>query len=136
MTSAIRFYASLCGLFAVLMVIVGFNVAVWGLHRHPTPPALYVPGARPDRGRVLIQKHGCGACHTIPAVRGATGKVGPRLDRMREQVYIAGGLPNTPPNLTSWIANPKQVDPRTAMPDLGISEQDARDIAAYLYSVP
>jgi cytochrome c2 len=136
MDSPLKFYAKLLGLFAVLIMVVGFNVAVWGLHRQPTPPALYVPGASPERGRLLIQEQGCGACHTIPGIRGAAGKVGPRLDRVKQQIYVAGVLPNTPQNLTFWISNPKKADPRTAMPDLGISEDDARDIAAYLYGLP
>lgn len=136
MKSTLRFYGKMSGLFVVLMGVVCFNVAVWGLHRHPTPPALYVPGANPERGRVLIQAYGCGACHKVPGVLGAVGKAGPRLDRVREQVYIAGVLPNTPQNLTFWIIDPKQADPRTAMPDLGVSEQEGRDIAEYLYRLP
>src|SRR5688572_26866571 len=136
MDSPLKFYAKLLGLFAALLVVVGFNAAVWGLHRHPTPPALYVPGASPDRGRMLVQKYSCGACHTIPGVRAAAGSVGPRLDRMKEQIYVAGILPNTPQNLTFWITSPKKADPQTVMPELGISEDDARDIAAYLYRIP
>lgn len=136
MDSPLKFYARLLWLFVVLLGVVGFNIAMWGLHRHPTPPALYVPGASPERGRMLIQEHSCGACHTVPGVRGAAGKVGPRLDRVREQIYVAGVLHNTPQNLTFWIANPKKADPRTAMPDLGVSDEDARHIAAYLYSLP
>jgi cytochrome c len=136
MYATLKFYARLSGLFFVLLGVVGFNIAVWGLHRHPTPPALYVPDASPERGRVLIREYGCGACHTVPGVGGATGKVGPRLDRVREHVYVGGVLPNTPQNMIFWIANPKEADPRTAMPDLDVSEEDARDIAAYLYGLP
>jgi cytochrome c2 len=136
MKSPWALYTKLLGLFAVLIVVVGFNVAVWGLHRHPTPPALYIPGANPERGQLLIRDYGCVACHTVPGVRGATGQVGPVLDRMREQVYVAGVLPNTPKNLTFWIKNPKEADPKTAMPDLDVSERDARDMAAYLYDLP
>jgi cytochrome c len=136
MVSALTLYARLLGLFAVLLAVVAFNVVVWGLHRYPTSPALYVPGGRPENGRVLIQEYGCNACHTVPGVRGVAGKVGPRLDRVREQVYIAGVLHNTPSNLILWIGHPKTANPRTAMPDLGVSEEDARDIAAYLYRLP
>jgi cytochrome c2 len=133
---SLKFYSSLLWLVVVLLGVVGFNIAVWGMRRHPSRPALYVAGARPERGRVLIQEYGCGACHAVPGVRGATGNAGPRLDRMWERVYVAGVLPNTPENLTSWIADPKDADPRTAMPDLGVGEEDARDIAAYLYELP
>lgn len=136
MASSLALYAKLLGLLVALTLIAGFNIAVWGLHRHPTAPALYVPGANPQRGRVLIREKGCGACHVVPGVRGAVGEVGPQLDRVKGQAYVAGALPNNPQNLTLWITHPKQVDPRTAMPDLGISEEDARDIAGYLYSLP
>ena len=135
MSETLTLYAKLLGLFAVLTVIIGFNVAVWGLHRQPTAPALYVPGADIERGRALIQTHGCGGCHVVPGVRNAVGQVGPRLDRMREPMYVAGVLPNTPENLVFWIAHPQKADPRTAMPNLGVSNEDARDLAAYLYSV-
>jgi cytochrome c2 len=136
MDSPLIFYAELLAHFAGLLLVVGFNDAVWGLHRSPTPSALYVPGASHERGRVLLQEYGCGACHTVPGVRRAAGKVGPRLDRMKEQVYVAGVLPNTPHNLVLWIQNPKKADPQTAMPDLGVREADARDMAAYLYRLP
>jgi cytochrome c2 len=135
MNSSLMLYARMSGLFAVLLAMVGFYAA-GGLHRRPTSAVWYVPGSDAERGRTLIQEHGCGACHTVPGVSGATGKVGPRLDRLQELVYVAGVLPNTPQNLVFWIADPKQADPRTAMPDLGVSRQDARDIAAYLYQLP
>jgi cytochrome c2 len=115
---------------------VGFNVAVWGLHRHPTPPAWYVPGASPERGRVLIQDYSCGGCHSVPGVRGAAGRVGPPLDDINARLYIAGVLPNSPQNLVRWIRDPRQIDPHTAMPDLNVGERDAQDIAAYLYALP
>jgi cytochrome c len=136
MPALLMYYGRLLGLFALLLVVIGFNFATWGLHRHPTQPALYVPGARAERGSALIQKYGCGGCHTIPEIRGASGRVGPRLDHMKELVYIAGVLPNTPHNLTDWIANPREANPRTAMPNLGVTPQDARDIAEFLYRLP
>jgi len=79
--------------------------------------------------------YGCGACHVIPGVTGATGMVGPPLDGWSRRVYIAGNLANTPENLVRWIRYPQAVEPGTAMPDLGVNEADARDIAAYLYSL-
>jgi cytochrome c2 len=128
-------YANLLGLVVILSGIIGFHMAMWGLHRQPIPPALYVPGADPRRGRELIELHGCGACHTVPGVATATGRVGPFLDRMTQQVYVGGVLPNTPDNLALWIAEPQKADPRTAMPNLGVPPADARDMAAYLYSL-
>lgn len=136
MVAALKLYAQLLGLFVVLLAVVGFNIGVWGLHRYPTAPALYVPAGRPAVGRMLIEEYGCTACHTVPGVQGVAGQVGPRLDRLKGQVYIAGILENTPSNLIFWIAHPQRADPETAMPDLGVSEEDARDIAAYLYDLP
>jgi len=31
-----------------------------------------------------------------------------------------------------WLRDPKSIDPWTAMPDLGVSDRAARDMAAYL----
>jgi hypothetical protein len=69
-------------------------------------------------------------------VREANGKVGPRLGRLREQGDVAGVLPNSPQNLTYWIMHPREADPKTAMPELGVTEEDARDLAAYLLGLP
>jgi cytochrome c len=136
MKSPLTLYSALLGLFALISGVIGFNMAVWGLHRQPTQPVWHVSGASPDRGEAMIRQYGCGACHVVPGVRGAVGLVGPRLDRVREQIYVAGVLTQTPENLAFWIASPKQADPLTAMPDLGVPEADARDIAAYLYLLP
>jgi cytochrome c1 len=71
-------------------------------------------------------------CHDIPGIRGPASDVGPPLDHIAHRAYIAGVLPNTPENMLRWLMNPPGVDPRTAMPNMGISEEQARDIAAYL----
>ncbi len=83
-----------------------------------------------------IQKYGCGSCHVIPGINGAEGAVGPRLTHISERSFLAGELPNTPDNLIMWIQHPQKVKPGTAMPEMGVSDQDARNIAAYLYSLP
>ena len=61
--------------------------------------------------------------------------VGPPLDHIAQRVYIAGVLPNEPDNMIRWIENPQAVDPKTAMPYMGVTPRDARDIAAYLYTL-
>jgi cytochrome c len=86
-------------------------------------------------GRQEIRKYGCNGCHTITGVPGARGLVGPPLDGIGARYYIAGELPNTPDNLRLWIRHPHQVEPHTAMPEMGVTEQDSRDIAAYLYTL-
>lgn len=98
-------------------------------------PAFRIPGADIGRGRALIEAHGCGACHTIPGVRGAEGKVGPPLTDFAQRAYIAGRLANTPDALVRWLLNPQGVDPLTAMPRVGLTEREARDVAGYLYTL-
>jgi cytochrome c2 len=88
-----------------------------------------------ERGRTAIRKYGCGSCHDIPGVIGAAGMVGPPLARIAQRVYIAGVLPNEPDNMIRWLENPQAIDPKTAMPYMGVTPRDARDMAAYLYTL-
>lgn len=99
----------------------------------PEPQRLQVAGGEPDRGRAAIERYGCIACHTIAGLHGPGANVGPPLVSMAERGYIAGVLPNTPQNMVRWLRNPPSVDPRTAMPNLGLSAAEAADITAYLY---
>lgn len=94
-----------------------------------------VQGADADRGAALLVLHGCGACHDIPGVAGANGSVGPPLGGFASRAYVAGVLPNEPGGLVRWIVDPPRHAPQTAMPDLGVTEAEARDMAAYLYTL-
>jgi cytochrome c2 len=94
-----------------------------------------MPGGDASRGAELIVAYGCPACHTIPGIRGADALVGPPLTAWAERVYIAGVMTNTPNNLLLWLQNPQEVEPGTAMPNLGVTEEGARDIGAYLYTL-
>lgn len=89
----------------------------------------------PRHGRQLIQSFGCGGCHTIPGIPAAHGVVGPPLMFFSRRTMIAGELPNNPQNLVRWIVNAPGVEPKTAMPNLGITDAQAHDIAAYLYTL-
>jgi cytochrome c len=80
----------------------------------------------------VMRYYGCGACHTIPGVTGARGRVGPPLDNFNRRAIIAGSLPNTEENLTRFIVAPPAIRPGTAMPVTGISEPEAREVALYL----
>jgi cytochrome c2 len=97
--------------------------------------AAAMTGGSPQRGKAAISKYGCSSCHTIPGVRGASALVGPNLEQVASRMYIAGVLPNTPDNMIRWIQHPRDVDPLTAMPNLGVTDEDARDIAGYLYTL-
>lgn len=94
-----------------------------------------VLGGHAQVGADVIEEKGCGACHTIPGIDAASGMVGPPLTGWARRSYIAGTLPNAPENLVKWVMDPHAVEPGTAMPDLGLSEQEARDVAAYLYTL-
>jgi cytochrome c len=91
-------------------------------------------GADAARAPDEIGRYGCGSCHTIAGIAAARGDVGPALEGFAQRRYIAGRLPNTPANLIHWIRHPQQVDRGNVMPELGVTPQEARDIAAYLYS--
>jgi cytochrome c2 len=95
----------------------------------------YLPGGEVELGKTAVKDYGCGACHSIPGIPGAVGFVGPPLTKWAERVYIAGTLPNEPDNLMDWLMNPQQIRHGTAMPDLNVTEQDARNISAYLYTL-
>jgi cytochrome c oxidase assembly factor CtaG/cytochrome c2 len=86
-------------------------------------------------GSKLISHYGCGSCHAIPGINGADGLVGPPLTHWSRRAYIAGVLPNDDYNLQLWIQHPQQVVPGVDMPDMGIDQRDARDIAAYLDTI-
>lgn len=89
-------------------------------------------GGIENRGRKVIAQYRCGACHSIPGIRGAQGVFGPPLNRMARRSYIGGIYPNNPANMTKWLISPSAMKPKTAMPDLGLSSQQARDVTAYL----
>jgi cytochrome c len=87
------------------------------------------------RGATLVKQYQCGACHDIPGIAGADGNVGPPLRRIGTRTYIAGFIRNSPDTMADWIEDPQRALPGNAMPTMGISQQDARDIAAFLYTL-
>ena len=96
-------------------------------------------GAAPEtgveRGQRLLAQYQCGVCHNIPAVPGSVGRLGPSLADFGLRSYIAGEIPNRPDSLARWIAEPASLVPGTLMPDMGASDADARDMAAYLLAL-
>ena len=115
--------------------IAALLISAAGCSHGEADAAALTHGGSAARGKLLIDAYGCGSCHTIPRVRGATATVGPNLTGIASRDYIAGVLPNTPENMMRWIRNPQGIDDKTAMPTLGVSESDARHIAAYLYTL-
>ena len=93
-------------------------------------------GGDPVRGGRLLARYGCAACHDIPGIRPRGAQVGPSLEGLATRPFLAGQLRNRPDRLIAWITEPKTIEPGTAMPDLGVSPADARDMATYLYAQP
>ena len=104
---------------------------------HPKPPSPVWPafGGDVERGRLILASSGCGACHNIPGITGARGLAAPPLTDFGRRTVIAGVLPNTPENLIRWVREPQSVIPHNAMPNTGLGDSQARDVAAYLYAL-
>jgi cytochrome c oxidase subunit 2 len=98
------------------------------------PPQPAPGGGDPQVGMQLVQQKGCGACHTIPGIPGANGTIGPNLAGVASRTRIAGGaIPNNgPDDLKRWIMNAPALKPGTDMPNLGLTDQEATNIVAFL----
>jgi len=118
-------------LMSIGIVLVG-SAALFFAWRYTTPHDP-LPGynGTPQRGRILIARYGCASCHLIPGAA-TQGLVGPPLSHFGSRSYIAGVFPNQPIDLQQWLQHPQSMKPGTGMPDLGMSDRDARDVAAYL----
>jgi cytochrome c2 len=118
---------------AVIAFVVG--VAGCGGRDAVREEAITLTGGDPDKGISAIGRYGCGSCHDIPGIRSARGSVGPPLGRIATRTYLAGRLSNSPANMMRWIQHPQQIEPGTAMPEMGVSPGDARDMTAFLYTL-
>ncbi|HJT17115.1 MAG TPA: c-type cytochrome [Thermoanaerobaculia bacterium] len=117
--------------FVLFVVIIALSC-----QSHETKTAAKLStGGDPAKGKVAIDKYGCNACHTIPGIEGPKGMVGPPLDHFASRAYIAGKFANNPETLIKWLQNPTAFDPNTTMPNMGVTEAESRDIAAYLYTL-
>jgi cytochrome c1 len=121
---------------AFMVAIFAGSVVLTGCEGGKTVSAYtVVTGGSAKRGVEVIQQYNCGSCHTIPGVPNARGLVGPPLMSFSRRTFIAGEVPNNTQNLVEWVRSPQAIEPNTAMPNLGLSEQEARDVAAYLYTL-
>lgn len=84
------------------------------------------------RGRQLVTDKGCVACHAFPDVKWPRGSLGPSLENFGKQGLIAGRLPNQPGVLMQFVRNAPAQIPGTAMPAVPMTDQEARDVSAYL----
>ena len=125
--------------FAAAVLVMAMTCGCsWWAQRQIYKQAGQMTGGDPERGRIEMQRYACAGCHTIPGLPNvpATGVTkGPSLEHWYSRKTIAGKLPNTPQNLIRWIQQPNAISPGTQMPEMGISQRKARDIAAYLYTL-
>ena len=120
---------------ALIQWIVALVLLIAGCSAGPLTRSQQVGSGQAQVGRDLLADYGCVGCHVVPGIRAQAAYVGPPLDHWGLRSYIAGALPNNEENLVRWITDPQEVEPGTAMPDLGVSRQEATDMAAYLLSL-
>jgi cytochrome c len=128
--------------FAIGLVgfVLGGGVASLAVQRWQSQTGLQaaatdMTGGNPKRGKAVISRVGCGACHEIPGVNRAHGTVGPPLDKVASRAFVAGRLVNTPASLKAWIKHPQAIEPGNGMPAPPLDDQQTRDVAAYLYTL-
>jgi cytochrome c2 len=126
---------ALGGIALSVALLLGATAANYGRDQQKKmSDAKQMTGGDPKKAQNAIKQYGCAACHDIPGVESPGGLAGPSLSGMAQRLYVGGAVENTPDNLVRWIVNPKAFSARTAMPVTGISESQARNIAAYLYT--
>jgi cytochrome c len=119
---------------ALIAGLAAAGAITWQARQKSRTVAIAMVGGDPTRAPDLMRRYGCAGCHTIPGISGGDGQVGGPLADIRQRVYVAGVVTNSPDNLIGWIVAPQTYSPRSAMPATGISEAEARDVATYLYS--
>lgn len=131
--------ASLWWLLAVLVVSIGAAatggaVLYYQARTAAETHAQAITEGDVDRGKRAMSGYGCAACHVIPGIAGAEGQVGPDLTKVSQRTTIAGSLANDPETMVRWLIHPQALRRGSGMPEQGVTERDARDIAAYLYA--
>lgn len=114
----------------VMMILIASMLVACAPQRDYEPRVI---GGDADKGRAALARYECGVCHVIPGVPDAVGKVGPALDNYSNRSYVAGKFPNEAETLVRWIVDAPSMAPQTAMPAIAMSDQEARNMAAYLY---
>ena len=125
------------GLILLVLIVVVAGAAAVQVVRTRTfeREARALVGGNPAFGKDAMARHGCIACHVVPGFFGTKSQVGPSLDGFAHRSFVAGVAQNTPDHVIRFIREPRSVAPRSAMPVLGLSETEARDIATYLYTL-
>jgi cytochrome c oxidase subunit 2 len=97
----------------------------------PTPASAQSPEVA--QGQKLFLMKGCAGCHSLVAYNAPKGLLGPNLANVGARTYIAAGtLKNTDENLAHWIRFPQEVKHGVLMPTLGVTEEEAKALVAFL----
>src|SRR2546425_213535 len=105
--------------------------ARWVAAQRVTPAP---PSGLAAEGKTLYASRGCVGCHTIRGV--SAGVLGPDLTTFGSRRTLAAGMfPNTPERVAEWVKNPGGLKPGVKMPALGLTDDQARAVAAYLASL-
>jgi cytochrome c oxidase subunit 2 len=100
--------------------------------RQQAPPA--EPTDLAAEGKAVYTSHACVGCHTIRGV--SAGVLGPDLTHFGSRTMLAAGMwPNTPENVAEWVQDPQRLKPGVKMPPLGLTDAQAKALAAYLLSL-
>ncbi|PWU18638.1 MAG: cytochrome c oxidase subunit II [Candidatus Rokuibacteriota bacterium] len=87
-----------------------------------------------QEGKDVFGKSACVGCHTIAGT--SAGQIGPDLTHFASRKTFAGSLMgSTPENLIKWIENPDHMKPGARMPNLGMTADQSKALAAYLLSL-
>jgi cytochrome c2 len=132
--SSLRLILLLCFLSAVAAPISVALIHAQDVHAARTNAEQMTHG-NAERGKAAIQRYGCDGCHEIEGLPVAAGQVGPPLAGIASRAEIAGTLPNLPSQMVLWLRYPQRVLPGNGMPQMSVTEADARDLAAYLYTL-
>ena len=82
-------------------------------------------------GKSIFGRSACVGCHTVSGV--SAGLLGPNLSHFGSRATLAAGMwPNTPENVAAWVHDPQRLKPGVKMPALGLTEEQAKAVAAYL----
>lgn len=117
---------------ALLLALAGL---LGGCRQPEIEPHRQIPGSDPARGRAVVERTACGVCHNIPSIAGARGRLGPPLGGFGTRALIAGVVPNRPDVLARFVREAPSVVKDTAMPPMPLSQREALDVAAFLYTL-
>ncbi len=97
---------------------------------HPT--GSYAGGSA-AKGKEHFENFGCKACHVIGDDERVRNARASSYDIAPELTHAAGKL--HPDWIFDWIKNPRHYNPTTKMPSLRLTDQEARDLVAFIMTM-